>query len=90
VPGGDRLFEGFDLEDAAGVPRKEDLHRGGALGGVARIECRHVGVVLCGIRETVPRLGGNVGGREGEHQREDETEPTHHRHYNLLSLPEIQ
>ena len=85
LPGRDRLFEGFGPEHAARIPRDKDFHRRRALGGVARIERGHIGVVLGRDLESVPRLGGDVGCDESKGQRQNETKPTYHRHRNLPS-----
>ena len=82
VPGGHRLLVGIGAQHAGGIPGDEDFHRRRPLFGVARIERRHVGVVLGGIRKAAAVLGSKIGRRDGKRQRQHENEPTHHSHCN--------
>ena len=57
VPGGHRLLVGIGAQHARGIPGVEDLHRRRPLFRVARIERRHVGVVLGGIGKAAASSG---------------------------------
>ncbi len=82
VPGGHRLLVGIGAQHAGRIPGDEDLHRRRAPLSVARIERRHVGVVLGGIRKAVASLGSKIGRHDRKRQRQHENEPTHHWHCN--------